>query len=114
MAMTTLREILEPIVGAESLHAAEAQTYSWPDGERYHGQDGCCATGTIWRVLAGDTCFYDNAYPIPADFVNDLHLPFYVGQPQTKALWHIIFANDRGQLATPGSLTALLDSEVAR
>ncbi len=109
----TIRELLAPIVGAAALSDAEARVYDLPAPNDTEGQymcrDGYCALGIIARSIYQ---FPDYAPHFPcADDVVDYDL---YGHTPWNAAETIIKANDRGDLATPGALTVLLDSEVAR
>ncbi len=107
----TLRALLEPIVGAAALSDAESRVYDLPAPNDTEGQymcrDGYCALGIIARSIYQ---FPDDAPHFPcADDVVDYdmygHAPWWAADA-------IISANDCGDLATPGSLTTLLDSNV--
>jgi len=108
---TTYRAILETVVGAEALREAEARVYDQPAPDGTQGQymcrDGFCALGIIARSIYQ---FPDHAPHFPCS--DDVVLYDLYGFEAWNAAETIIKANDRGELATPGSLTALLDSAV--
>lgn len=117
--MSTYRQILEPVVGAVALREAEARVYARKlatlGGTRYACAEGFCAAGIILREL-GITA---GGKPIRFPTVGEFPFVTFVGAGRVRvtrshpALNRIIRANDSGGLATPGSLTVLLDSEVA-
>ena len=108
----TYRDVLLPIVGADALREAEARVYdqyhSGIGGARYACAEGFCAAGIILRELG--ITYHDKPvrFPISIDFPNAI----YDESGALDAVREIIGANDTGDLATPGSLTALLDSAV--
>ncbi len=107
----TLRALLEPIVGAAALRAAEARVYDRPAPANTLGQymcrDGYCALGVIARSMSRLPGRAPR-FPCADDVVEyDLY-----GHAAWWAADEILAANDSGGLATPGSLTALLDSTV--
>lgn len=112
----TLRDILTPVVGAAALRDAEARVYDrdTPIGSlgNYQCRDGFCAVGILWRgqpYTGLDLRFPDNTI-----VAKDAGLTGEQHRDVSRALKHIINANDNGRLTTPRSLTALLDSEVTR
>lgn len=107
----TYRSILLPVVGAAALHEAEARVYDQPAPDdtpgRYMCRDGFCALGIIARSIYQFPHVAPH-FPCSDDVVEyDLY-----GFATWNAAETIIKANDRGELATPGSLTDLLDSAV--
>ncbi len=109
----TYRDVLLPIVGADALHEAEARVYDQPAPDDTDGQymcrDGYCALGIIARSIYQ---FPASAPHFPcADDVVDYDL---YGHRAWWAADDITKANDAGELARPGSLTTLLDSDVSR
>jgi len=117
----TYRELLLPIVGAAALSDAESRVYELSAPLQsvgtYMCRDGYCALGVMLR-----------RWPEAATRVSHPHFPYARavlraleperrmtirrGNRRFDALSAVIRANDRGDLATPGSLTALLDSNV--
>jgi len=107
----TIRALLLPIVGAAALSDAESRVYDLPAPDhtegRYMCRDGYCALGIIARSTYQ---FPDRAPRFPcADNVVEYDL---YGHAPWSAADDIVGANDRGDLATPGALTDLLDSTV--
>jgi len=105
----TIRALLLPIVGAAALSDAESRVYDLPAPNsteaEYMCRDGFCALGIIARSL-----YQDRAPRFPcADDVVDYDR---YGHAAWNAADGITKANDRGDLATPGALTALLDADV--
>lgn len=109
----TYRDILTPIVGAAALSAAESRVYDLPAPKEsighYMCRDGYCALGIILRALSR-TPELVTRFPVTADVVDAARY----GPVAYWATEAIINANDHGRLATPGSLTTLLDSNVPR
>jgi len=107
----TYRQILEPIVGAAALSDAESRVYDRPapnDSEgQYMCRDGFCPLGIMTR----STCQFPDRAPRFPDYDDVVEYDLY-GFAAWNAAGTIVKANDRGDLATPGSLTALLDAEV--
>ncbi len=111
----TYRDVLLPIVGADALHEAEARVYDREIGSTLltpKCADGYCALGAILHAIN------DAAPPFPSasDFLELLPTPLdrFARSNAWDAAYDIITANDTGDLALPGALTALLDSEVAQ
>jgi len=118
----TYRDALLPIVGADALHEAEARVYTGfalgAGQHRYQCKDGRCALGVMVRVLEQSGKLNTDALVCKPDFPDPLDLGVVLRRDDSTyllfdALRIIAGENDRGNLATPGSLTALLDSEVA-
>lgn len=125
----TIRELLEPIVGAAALREAEARVYDepyqvpefLPPVTLYACKAGVCALGVMAAVMATAGAFDPEDledslsvdFPESTDFLNALtHGGWYAYPFERQALGAIEHANDNGDLATPGSLTALLDSNI--
>ncbi len=110
----TYRNVLLPIVGAEALREAESRVYDQeaPFGVPglYQCRSGYCAVGVLWQKL--DYSGHDAHFPDNTIAATDAGLLSKQHRSVAVALGRIIRANDSGDLATPGSLTALLDAEV--
>lgn len=112
-APQTYRGILEPLFGAAALAEAERRTYrlrEWPApgiDRHYACGDGLCAMAVVARAagreLLSTSIGYNPDFPPVAALTDD------ATGPASDAIETIIIANDRGWLATPGALTALLD-----
>lgn len=107
----TIRELLEPIVGADALREAEARVYDLPAPDdtmgKYMCRDGYCALGIIAREM-DPIANRVMRFPSPDDVVEydqDGYEPWRAADEITRA-------NDHGELATPGALTALLNTPI--
>jgi len=108
----TYRDILTPVVGADALREAEARVYDRPANSEalglYQCADGYCALGVMYRTTHPEASFVLQ-FPMPSQIVS-----WRDNCQANAAAQTVANANDAGDLATPGSLTALLDSEVTR
>lgn len=128
-APRTIRALLLPVVGAAALREAESRVYDepyqipeiMPPVTLYACKAGVCALGVMATVMTTEGAFHPEDledslsvnFPESTDFLNALtHGGWYAYPFERQALGAIQHANDRGELATPGSLTVLLDSEV--
>lgn len=121
----TYRAILTPIFGADALADAERRTYSYIDGDtqidgntEYVCSAGYCVLGVLAMHRGiGRSAVYDRHFPDPTELLNALHRRFGWAEYHPAILAAaeaIVAANDRGDLATPGALTALLDTQYRR
>ncbi len=107
MATMTYREIIREIIPTHAIAEAERRVYDRPSYVWYFSDDGYCALGAMCTAMHPGKR-YTLANP------RDL-LPRGHGHRFRRAslvLGRIVKANDAGQLATPGSLTTLLDREM--
>lgn len=109
----TYRDILTPLFGADALAEAERRVYTpvWlsETATLHHAcADGLCALAVAARAagleLLRQEFDYDPRFPPVGALIDD------IDGLAADALDEIIVANDRGELATPGALTALLDT----
>jgi hypothetical protein len=105
----TIRQLLEPLFGRDALARAEATTYRLHESRViFCDEDERCALGE----MALDYPYWSTPYG-PTNFPYAEYIRTVDGRPSplvVKAARVVTLHNDSGQLAEPGTLTALLDT----
>lgn len=107
--MPTYRAVIQEIIPYYAITAAERRVYDRPNGreDTYMCQEGRCALGVMACTMQPDVIW--RHFPNAHDFRGAYEDQSPTVRRRRLALNIIMRANDRGLLATPGSLTALLD-----
>ncbi len=103
----TYREIVGEIVPGHAIAEAERRVYDELYQGCYQCADGMCPLGVMRYAITGN--YASSAFPDPSDFRGAHEDASPTVRRRRLALTVIYRANDRGLLATPGSLSRLLD-----